>query len=245
MRPSSVKVSRVFVLFAAGLLWTHSTLGQVVPEPTSDKWNYMVAPYLWATAIDGNVTVRGNDIEVDTSFSDLLDILDIAFAVRLEAQKGKWGYFADVFYASLEVDGQTPVGKLEVDNKIRILEAGGVYEFSPNLQGLFGLRGQSLEVDVNLGGLGNVSGDQDWVDGFVGLRFFPVRSERWLMFLRGDIGAGDSDSVLNGAVGGGYRFNKTWSLIGAYRVMSTDYEDGDFKWDIDMSGLGLALGISF
>lgn len=238
-------LSSTFALLAGTALWTHGAMAQVVHEPSSEKWQYMVAPYLWATAIDGNVTVRNTDIEVDASFSDLLDVLDIAFAIRLEAQKGKWGYFADVFYASLEVDGQTPAGKLEVDNKMTIYELGGVYEFNPSLQGLFGLRGQGLEVDVNLRGVGDVTGDQDWIDGFVGLRFFPVRGEKWLMFLRGDVGAGDSDSVLNGVIGGGYRFNRTWSLIGAYRMMSTDFEDGDFAWDIDMSGLGVALGISF
>ncbi|MFC1680917.1 hypothetical protein ACFL1S_03875 [Pseudomonadota bacterium] len=239
------KLLSITALVAVAWLWLPTAAAQAVPEPESDKWNYLVAPYLWATAIDGTVGTRGGQTEVDASFSDLIDVLDVAFALRFEAQKGQWGYFLDGFYAKLEADTPTQAGNVRVENKMRIFEGGGIYEINPKVQALFGLRTQGIDVDIDFPGLGSASGDEDWVDGFVGLRFIPVRGEKWFLSLRGDIGAGDSDSVLNGVISAGYRFNKTWSLIGAYRVMSTDYSEGDFKWDIDMSGLGLALGISF
>ena len=226
-------------------LWSPTASAQAITETETDKWRYLVAPYLWATAIDGTIATRGGQTEVDASFSDLLDVLDVAFALRFEAQKGQWGYFLDGFYAKLEIDTPTPAGNVAIENKMRIFEGGGIYEFNRNVQALFGLRAQGIDVDINFPGLSSASGDQDWVDGFVGVRLMPVRTDRWYVGLRGDIGGGSSDSVLNGVISAGYRFNKTWSLLAAYRVMSTDYSEGSFKWDIDMSGLGLALGISF
>lgn len=235
----------VLVLAIAVWLWSPGASAQAVHEPEADHWRYLIAPYAWATAIDGTIGVRGVQTEVDASFSDLLQVVDIAAALHFEAQKGKWGYFGDAFYAKLSVDAPTQAGNISVENKMRIFEVGGVYEFNPLFQGLFGVRAQGVDVDLDFPGARRISGDQDWVDGFVGVRIIPVRSEKWYLSLRGDVGAGDSDSVLNGVISAAYRFNKTWSLIGGYRILSTDLSEDNFKWDINMSGLGLGLGISW
>jgi len=65
------------------------------------------------------------------------------------------------------------------------------------------------------------------------------------VWLRADVGGGDSDTTWNGIVGAGYRFNKKWSLSAAYRVLANNYEEDDFKWDVDYKGFGLALGYTF
>ena len=52
-------------------------------------------------------------------------------------------------------------------------------------------------------------------------------------------------SAWNAVVGGGYRFNERWSALGAYRVLSNDVEQDGFKWDVDYSGLALAVGYTF
>ncbi len=49
--------------------------------------------YLWALSMDGTVGIMGNDIDIDESFSDLLDDLDFAMSLRFESHKGKLGYF--------------------------------------------------------------------------------------------------------------------------------------------------------
>lgn len=65
------------------------------------------------------------------------------------------------------------------------------------------------------------------------------------MWLRGDVGTGDSDFTWSAKFGAGCRFNERWSVVGMYAILSNDVEDGDFKWDVDYSGLTLAVGYSF
>ena len=147
-------------------------------------------------------------------------------------------------YTKLNPKENTPAGEISVDVKSFIGEVGGTYHFQPKVQGIFGLRYQDMSVDLNLPGR-TVGADQNWVDVFVGVRLVPVRTDKWHVWLRGDIGGGDSDTVWNAVVGAGYRFNKRWTLGGAYRVLSNDVEQDGFKWDVDYSGLAIALGYNF
>jgi hypothetical protein len=40
---------------------------------TGDRWLVRIAPYLWATSMDGNATVAGIESDVDVPFSDILE----------------------------------------------------------------------------------------------------------------------------------------------------------------------------
>ena len=145
----------------------------------------------------------------------------------------------------LDPSGTTPVGTISADVKQLIFEAGGVYHFNPTVQGLFGARYQDMSLDLNLP-VGVLSGDQNWTDGFVGIRLVPVNTDKWRVWLRGDVGiVGDSDSTWNAAIGAGYSFNKKWSMLLAYRVLSNDVVQDGFKWDVEHSGAGLAVSYTF
>ncbi|HSA80725.1 MAG TPA: hypothetical protein VLE23_07860, partial [Geminicoccaceae bacterium] len=48
---------------------------------TGDRWLVRIAPYLWATSMDGNATVAGIESDVDVPFSDILK--DLSFAGML------------------------------------------------------------------------------------------------------------------------------------------------------------------
>ncbi|MFC1665016.1 outer membrane beta-barrel protein [Pseudomonadota bacterium] len=234
------------VLFAVSGFWSNTVSAQgVITDETGDKWQSSLVLYLWATGLEGTMGVGGNQIPVDESFSDLAENLAGALSLRFESHKGKWGYFLDGMYVNLDPSATTPVGTITTDIKQYIFEAGGVYHFNPTVQGLFGARYQDLKLDMNFPGR-TVSGDQDWADGFLGLRLVPVNTNKWRVWLRGDVGlVGDSDSTWNAAIGAGYSFNKKWSLLAAYRVLSTDVVQDRIRWDIEQSGFGLALSYTF
>lgn len=238
-----------FFLLATSTLWTHTTYGQgVIEQGPSDRWRSSLFLYLWATSLNGTAAIAGNEVDIDESFSDLADNLAGAISLRFESHKGKWGYFLDGMYVKLDPSVDTPAGTITTDVKDLVLEAGGVYHFNQTVQGLFGARYQDMELDIGFPRGMSVGGSQDWVDGFLGLRLVPVNTEKWRVWLRGDVGVvGDSDTTWNAAVGAGYLFNPRWSLVLAYRVLSNDYEDENagFKWDVKHSGLGLALGYTF
>lgn len=202
--------------------------------------------YIFATSLDGTAAVRGNEVVVDEDFSDLADNLAGAFSARFESSKGKWGYFLDGMYVNLDPSATIPAGTINADVKQFIFEAGGVYHFSPVIQGLFGARYQDMELDLGLPTIGTISGSRDWVDGIVGIRLVPVQTDKWGVWLRGDVGVvGDSDTTWNAVIGAGYRFNPKWSLLTAYRILSNDFREDGFKWDVEHSGLGLAVGYTF
>ena len=53
-------------------------------------WDYDLFVYLWALGMDGTMTVRGQESDVDVPFSDIFDNLDLAFSTHLEArQRGR------------------------------------------------------------------------------------------------------------------------------------------------------------
>ena len=112
------------------------------------------------------------------------------------------------------------------------------------MKGLFGLRYSSLDTELQLPNQ-SIGANPEWLDGFVGVRLVPVQTDKWHVWLRADVGGGDSDTTWNGIIGAGYRFNKRWSLGGIYRILANNYEDGDFKWDVNYEGLGITLGYTF
>jgi hypothetical protein len=238
-------LSIVALLVSMGLgIQTASAQGVLQDEEEPDQWRSTLFVYLWAISMDGTAGIRGNEVEIDSSFSDLLEVLDAAISARFESHKGRWGYFLDGMYTKLNPKENTPNGEVSLDVKNFIGEAGGVYHFNRTVQGIFGLRYQDMSVDLNLPRR-TVGGDQNWLDGFIGIRLVPVRTDKWYVWLRGDVGGGDSDTVWNAVVGAGYRFNNRWTLGGAYRVLSNDFEQDGFKWDVDYSGLGITLGYTF
>lgn len=230
------------LLAVIGLLANGASAQGVVGEAPSDRWRSSAFLYVWGASLDGTASLAGND--VDIGGGNLADDIGGLFSGHFESRKGQWGYFLDGMYVRLDPSADTPIGKIEADVTDVIVEAAGVYVLNSVVRGLVGVRYQDLAVDLTLP-LGELKRNQDWVDGFIGLRLVPVQTESWRVWLRGDVGGGDSDFVWHGVAGAVYLLNPEWSLAAAYRVLSNDIEDGTFKWDVVHSGFGLAVGYTF
>jgi len=244
-----MKQQRLFSITAllfSTFLWVQTASAQGDPSygENPDQWRSSLFGYLWTLSMDGTGAIGGNEFDVDLPFSDLVDDLEAALSLRFESHKGKHGYFLDGMYTRLKPEESTPIGTISQDVKSFIGEAGGIYHFNPKVEGIYGLRYQSMDVDLNLPGR-TVGGGTDWTDIFVGLRFIPVRTDKWHVWLRGDVGGGDSDSAWNGVIGAGYHFKERWTLAGVYRILANDIVQDNFKWDVDYSGVGIALGYTF
>jgi hypothetical protein len=206
-------------------------------------WNYQLTPYLWASSLEGTTAVAGQEVDFSADFSDLVSHLDAGFAANFTAKSESWGYFIDGSFIKLKKDELGVKSGVDVALDQKIVEAGVSYTLSEQFDLIGGGRYQKVDQDLNLPLNQSLNGGDSWIDGFIGAVWHPVNTDKWTLRLRGDIGAGDSDSVWQAGIGGGYRFNKTWSLLLAYRYLSTDFESEKFKWDGDQSGLGLGLGI--
>ncbi len=117
-----------------------------------------------------------------------------------------------------------------------------------------GLRYNKLDVeataDFTLLGLAasrTRSGDKDWVDPYIGLRFQHPIANRWALVGYADVGGFGvgSDFTWQAALGVNYEISKSVSAKFGYRHLSVDYDKDGFLFDMKMDGLYLGLGIRF
>ena len=56
----------------------------------AEEWQHELAPYLWGAAMSGNATVGAATADVDMSFGDILDNLEMGFMGAYRATRGQY-----------------------------------------------------------------------------------------------------------------------------------------------------------
>ena len=232
--------TRSSVLVATGLLGALATCS----AHAQDKWSYEMSPFLWAAGIDGREGSNGLVADVDASFKDLVDFVNVGAALRIVARRPPLGWFGEASYVELKDDVPVASGTLRLKSTQTFAEGGLVYEFNSAFAVYGGLRYQDLDTKLEFAS-GRTSQSENWVDGMVGVRWTPLVSDTWYAWARADVGGGSSDHVWLAEAGGGYRWGSRWGAYLAYRVLDTDYEHGGFVYDIQQSGLLFGFGIRF
>jgi len=80
-----VLITAVLSLIVSASLWPAAVTAQ-----ESDGWKFRITPYLWLMGMDGTTAALGQDVPVDASFSDILDVLNIALSANMKLSKGKF-----------------------------------------------------------------------------------------------------------------------------------------------------------
>ena len=239
-----LKLARYRVLTAAilSLAFSASFLPSTVAAQESDSWEFRVSPYLWMLGLDGTTAVLGEDADVDASFSDILDLLNIALSVNMELSKGNVFFVMDAMYAQLETDfeGPGPVGgDIDIDLIIADLAVG--FKVNENFDLYAGARLYDQEIGITPELLPKVTLGDDWTDFILGFRIHNDMSEKWSFMAKVD-GAvsGDSESAWYVQAVFLRHFSKNRHLDIGWRYYDVDYESGSgltlFKWDVAHSG---------
>src|SRR5438876_7327250 len=82
---------------------------ELVPPPTitqSEPWQFTLAAPGWLASLDGTIGVRGVNADIDVPIDEVLQHLDMIFAMRAEAQKGPFGIYGEVIYIGLSDNAQ-------------------------------------------------------------------------------------------------------------------------------------------
>src|SRR5437773_5565354 len=82
---------------------------ELVPPPTitqSEPWQFTLAAPGWLASLDGTIGVRGVNADIDVPIDEVLQHLDMIFAMRAEAQKGPFGIYGEVIYIGLSDGAQ-------------------------------------------------------------------------------------------------------------------------------------------
>ena len=157
------------MLVAAGA-WTPAAA-----QAPSDKWDVVVEPYFMGAAMSGTTTVRGRDVDVDVSASDIFSNLQFGAMGLVVARKGNWGFGADAIWMALG----TTVHNTNVDFNQGAFAFYGLRRLGSAADLTLGLRVNTLQGKLGFKTLGvDVSQDKTWVDPLVGLTLRSPREHR-------------------------------------------------------------------
>ncbi|WP_419175386.1 hypothetical protein [Desulfosediminicola sp.] len=223
-----------------------------------DEWQFEVSPYLWAVGKDGrtgvkNVRDTGVDLiaDVDLSFSDILENLDMALLVNGQAQKGPWGIRMDFVHMTVSTGTTVNAARAELEVSETAWTTALFYKperwkYFDVFAG-FRLIDANTEIDI-IGAMGRSAGTDigdTWVDPIVGVNFQYPLNEKWGMILRADMGGFGvgSDFTWQGTAAIRYRVSDLIILDLAYRYFEADYEEDGYVYDLSTEGP--LLGVTF
>jgi hypothetical protein len=222
---------------------------------------WLVAPYIWLPHVTLDKVSDGSSGGGGVSGSNLLDKIDAAGMIRIEAAKNRWGVTLDYIFLGLsdEAMGELPPPpgidvNVRADVDIDVVELGGFYRPSGADSGVDYLAGfRNISVDETLlatpsfGPTQRFDSDSDFTDFFLGARYMHRFAQNWDFTIRGDYGFGDSEGSLNVLTSIGYRFNQLFALQLGYRYFNIEFEgtvDGA-KEETEIGLKGPYLGFVF
>jgi hypothetical protein len=216
---------------------------QAGPTTVMDgQWHFMAAPYFWFAGLKGHVSIKGVDIPIDESFSDVFSNFHFGFLGHFEGRKDRFGLATDIMYMNLHVPVATDqpiLGQLGLDNTIKSTTAealgfyrvatGGPKDNPAGLDVLVGARYYSMSAQLNatLPVAGAVSSDKQtfsWVDGLIGFRGRAPLGSRMAFIGRGDVAGFGSKFTWNVEGDLAARFSEHWVAGAGWRHMSIDYD---------------------
>jgi len=236
-----------------------------VAAPVAQRdWTLTISPYLWAASLNGDASVFGIRTHVDVPFRDTLKNLDLGVMGNVEISRGAFGAYVNGEYVDVSNDAKLGPFNIGVGMKSYLVSAGAFYrvyqaELGGNtvfgtprvfaLEPTVGARWTRLTGSLRLGGL-HVSDSESWLDPFIGTRIHLDLTDRWNLFMEGDVGGFGAGSrlSLNGQAFLGYRTTLLGykSIIRAgYRVLHQDYREGGFEWKVTQHGPIVGASIEF
>lgn len=117
--------------------------------PEASGWQFRVTPYVWIPGVSGDVTVRGNPVDIDFNVFDVFNSgssgvdLDSLAALMgyVEISRGRWSVYGDLIWGKFGLSGdavaqRNPTANLTLpaganaglDYETTIVESGVAYE---------------------------------------------------------------------------------------------------------------------
>lgn len=211
----------------------------------AEPWRLQATAYGWLMSVGGNLTAKGQAVDVNASFIDLVQKSDslTAFMGYFEAGKGRISFFADAVFANLGFSSamlnyRNPTAGLKVSTTVNkamnysmtIIEAGGAYELyrwlgeagsATSLDGLLAFRLWNQTTDINLDVLGTVDFSRLRIQRGFGFSTASTGSLTWVdpvvgLRLRHRFTPSQDITVMGDIGGFGLQSNITWQALATY-----------------------------
>ncbi len=234
-------------------------VAQVAEAAPKGEWQ--VTPYIWLAGFEGTIGAAGGDSglgdSVDVDFGHLWDNLQLGGAMlNVSWRRDRWTAFGDWTYANVRSDSPTRVPTLyeSVKGQIKghIVQAFAGYDLlareDSHLDLFAGARYFNLDVSLDLAGAAlpdvSLDGDDQWLDAVAGARWSARLAGRWRAHAQADAGAGGSDLSWEAIGTVGYDFS--WgTVLGGWRYLKADYENGSYRLDAALTGPFLGVQFAF
>jgi hypothetical protein len=221
----------------------------------SAEWDRWMLIYVLGAGLDGKTQVGSVATDIDESFTDLLEHLDVGGMGTFRASNDTWAHTFDAIYTGLNGDETLRSGtRLEAEVDQLIASYDIAYRMGQYFEVLGGVRYTSIDVDLAAGtpaGTARASGDKDWFDPYIGAGLSYPFNDTFSLGMRADIGGFDVGSKLTWQAVVRATWNMTDTFFGSvgYRILATDYEDGSgagrFIYDVTIQGPGIGFGWRF
>lgn len=216
--------------------------------------------YLFASALSGRASTTSGlpPANIDLSFGDVLKDLDFGAMSAIEIRNGRWGLVGDLMYSNVSPGGTIPgFPALQAGLRQRSLTLQGnlfyrIHEAEGTTFDLgAGLRYWKLDNEGSVGPAGGpavtFADEADWIDPVIAARFRSRLNGPFSVTLAADIGGFGVGSDLTYQLLGTLDYQKSERLTfrAGYRVLSVDYDDGGFVYDIRMQGPVIGMTYRF
>lgn len=205
-------------------------------------------------AMSGTTAVGANEADLDVSFSELLDHLDMAGMFAMRNESDQWAVTFNTAFTGLEGDVTDDNGTFyDIDMTQVLFELAGSWRFNERYEAFGGARYQSVSGEVSataLSGAQNAAFSiETWVDPFVGARATWPLGDAWTFIASVDVGGFGigSDLTWSALAVFDWRVSRSVGVVLGYRALDTDYEDGsgDSRFKLDALIAGPLLGVRF
>jgi len=232
-------LKRTIGLWATVVLILSGAGTPAAAQAPSDKWDVTVAPYFMGASMSGTTAVRGREVDLEMSASDIFSNLQFGAMGLVVARKGKWGLGGDAIWMALG----TTVRNTNVDFNQGAFAFYGLRRLGAAADLTAGMRVNTLQGQLKSNTLGfDVSQDKTWVDPLVGLILHSSGEHRVHLQVYTEIGGFGLGSDFTWQVFPtvGFKFTDRFSLEVGYRWLDIDYSTGDgnelFAYDVLAQG---------
>ena len=232
------------------------SLGASNVSAGDNTWDVNVLPYVWALGFDGDVALGSFEADVDYGFDRILENLEMAGMLHLQARRNRWLFFGDIVYGDVSIEdalkskslGPFTIGSLslgpislnsdiDLDLQMLYLEAGVGYAlldadpsdaWAVDIYG--GVRYTEFDIEISFNEVNRkVSQRIDWTEPFVGLMLRRDIAPDWRMIAKADVGGfvGESDSAWSTHLLFSYNWREQTRVVLGYKALHQDYTQGN------------------
>ncbi|MCA0402561.1 MAG: hypothetical protein LCH30_02065 [Proteobacteria bacterium] len=214
-------------------------------NPAKATWNFEIAPYLWASGLEGTEQTGKHRFHVSKSFSELIKHLDLGAMLYVTAYQNNFGLFFNGIYSKVSDNLNLDEFHIHTSSTISVDSAGLSYKIPLSqwtLEPYAGARYTFNGTKISINAL-HINKKYNWIDGILGSRIIYKVNSSFNIEGSADYGMGSHSNSYNLTALLGYQslkhFKNTRFYLG-YRLLHQNYHTGSgrqyFLWKMNLYG---------